>query len=310
MLTKVLVPVDLSPLSRQAARKAASIARSTDAIMHLVHVYESPFPPFDGGYVLTADFLAVDRARFEQQLRGIADDLIAQFGCRVETAMLAGPPAEAIVKYAREKAVDLIVMSTHGRTGFSRAWFGSVADALSRQSIVPVLMVRTPDQEPAAPPEVADPPFRRVLLALDGSERAERAVACVEEMPQLKVAEILLAQIVAPVPLPPVTFADVGLAMSMGQDVDATNTVRSVAEGYLAGVVRRLERNGARKVTMNVLVAPNTGAAIIGIAHTWGADLVAITSHGRGASRLLIGSVADKILRGTSGSVLLASAKG
>src|ERR1019366_5473849 len=73
---------------------------------------------------------------------------------------------------------------------------------------------------------------------------------------------------------------------------------------YLSGIAHRLEREGVAKVDTKVLVAPAAGPAIVDLAHAFRADLVAMTSHGRGASRLLVGSVADKILRGTHCSIL------
>jgi nucleotide-binding universal stress UspA family protein len=100
-------------------------------------------------------------------------------------------------------------------------------------------------------------------------------------------------------------FPEAGLVPPMAPDLEATDELAKQATVYLNGVAQRLQRAGARKVATQVCVAPSAGPAIVTLALEWNADLVAITSHGRGASRLLVGSVADKVLRGTTASVLL-----
>ena len=310
MPSTILVPIDTSPLSELAARKAAVLARSTGATVHLVLVYESPFPAFDGGQLLDAGFLAVDRAQYERQLRRIADDLASRFDCRCDFVVLAGTPADAIAKHARDEGANLIVMSTHGRTGVSRAWFGSVADALARQSPLPVLMVRAPDRDLTARQPDSDPAFGRVMIALDGSDTAECALAHLDAARITGQADERLVEIVQPVPLPLVGYAEAGLVATMAPDLEATRQLQKETEVYLNGIARRRERAGARKVETLACVAPNVAPAIVAIAREWNADLVAITSHGRGASRLVMGSVADKILRGTHASVLFSRPAG
>ncbi len=304
MLQKILVPTDTSPLSELAVWKAAALARTTGATVRLIHVYEPPFPAFDGGHVLYADFLAADRAQHERYLRRIAGDVTRRFGCRCDFVILTGAPDEVIAKHARHEGADLIVMSTHGRTGMNRAWFGSVADSTARHSPIPVLMVRTADPNATSPD--SDPAFRRVMIALDGSDAAERVLPCLAEAGVSAQADERLVEIVHPVPLPMVGYPEAGLVASITPDIEATEQLKMEAEAYLGGVARRLEREGARKVETKVCVAASAGPAIVALAQEWNADLVAITSHGRGASRLVIGSVADKILRGTNASALLA----
>jgi nucleotide-binding universal stress UspA family protein len=308
MLRNILVPIDTSPLSELATWKAAALARSSGATVHLVLVYQPPFPPFDGGHTLDAAFLAVDRARYEGRLGRIADDVTRRFGCPCDFVVLTGAPAETIAKHARDEGADLIVMSTHGRTGVSRAWFGSVADALVRHSPIPVLLVRAADHDTPAPQADSEPAFRRVLIALDGSDAAERVLPCLEAARIPQQAEERLVEIVHPVPLPMVGYPEAALVASTVPDIEATEQLKKEAATYLGGVARRLQRQSAGAVDTKVCVAESPGPAIVSLTKAWNADLVAITSHGRGASRLVMGSVADKILRGTNASVLLARA--
>lgn len=305
MVRNIMVPLDMSPLSEHAAHRAGAIAGLTGAAVQLVHVYQPPVPPFAGGYVLDTDFLALDREKCERQVHHIADQLRAHWGCECSVAMLAGEPADALKKHALCAGADLVVMSTHGRTGVKRAWFGSVADALARRSSVPVLMVRRAERQTPVIAADSKRVFRRVLIALDGSTDAERVLACLSEIRAADHADRLLVRVVNPVPLPVVDYLDAALATSISQDAEATDELVSGAHEYLTETARRLEHAGAPPVRVKVAIAPGAGAAIADTARRWRADLVAITSHGRGASRLVMGSVADKVLRGTACSVLL-----
>jgi len=77
-----------------------------------------------------------------QELLTDAEDRAATQGCAIETAVAVGQPADAIVDYATENAIDLIVVGSHGRSGFSRVLLGSVAERVARQAPVPVTIVR------------------------------------------------------------------------------------------------------------------------------------------------------------------------
>ncbi|HEV8410810.1 MAG TPA: universal stress protein [Gemmatimonadaceae bacterium] len=305
MLSNIVVPLDTSPISECAAWKAAAIARAASAAVHLVHVYEPPFPPFDGGRPIDAASLAQDRIQFENRLRRMGEGVRTRFGCACDVAMIGGVPAAAIGDYARIARADLIVMSTHGRTGMSRAWFGSVADTLARESPVPVLMVRHGDPESCAVPHGLEPAFRRVLIALDGSESAASILEPLLDMQLPPNTEVLLAEVVNPIPLPVLDYPEAMLVTAVARDVEATEELAQRARVYLAGIASRLRGNGFHNVDINVLISPNAAPTLVGFANSSRAELVALTSHGRGASRLVMGSVADKLLRGTECSMLL-----
>jgi nucleotide-binding universal stress UspA family protein len=307
MFRKLLVPLDTSPMSEQAAWKAAALARVTHATVHLVHVYEPRLPAFDGGAVIDEQILAMERAQYERHLRRVADDLARHAACKVQLAILSGVPADAILKYARQQGADLLVMTTHGRTGVSRAWFGSVADTLARSAALPVLLVRPNDGEPPVQLDkvAGDMAFRRVVIALDGSDAAERVLESVRALKVSPHAEVLLLEVVRPVSLPIMDVPNAGVITTMAPDLEATDQLVAIARKYLHGIERRLAREGTARVESRVLISASAGPSIVDAAKQFGADLVAITSHGRGASRLLLGSVGDKILRGTHCSILL-----
>src|ERR1035437_9640127 len=304
MFRNLVVPLDTSPLSEQAAWKAAAIARAAQATLHVVHVFEPRLPAFDGGAVIDERINALERAHFERHFRHCARRLTKRFGCKCLVAMLDGTPAESIAAYARQHGADLLVMSTHGRTGMSRAWFGSVADTVARESSLPVLLVRRDEGAASWEHEAPGAAFERILIALDGSDTAEGILECVRSLPSAASAEHLLVEVVRPASMPILDFPDVGVVLATAPDVEATAEIAERASKYLEGVAGQLEREGAAEVETKVVMAPSAGPAIVDLAHQWHADLVAMTGHGRGASRLLVGSVADKILRGTHCSIL------
>ena len=133
MFAKLLVPLDRSLLAEEAIGHAASLARRCNAELDLVLVHE-PFPhvsPHDP--LWTKAGLDHDQQYIEQ----IAGELTSGSHIAVTCAVIRGEPAATICLRAKNVGADLIVMTTHGRTGMSRAWLGSVADAVMRHSSHP-----------------------------------------------------------------------------------------------------------------------------------------------------------------------------
>ncbi len=146
----ILVPVDYSDSGDAAMAYAVSLAREYDAELHLVHVYEIPFATVDAGFagapvptVPPAD-LKEEEARLEM--------VTPAEGVKFRREFIVGNPADQLVDYANEHAIDLVVMGTHGRTGLSRLLMGSVAEALVRRSPCPVLTIKQPAEQLNATP--------------------------------------------------------------------------------------------------------------------------------------------------------------
>ena len=144
-ITKILVPVDLSPHAERAFGYATGVARRFGAQVTLLHVVEDPFATGAWGpetYVPNAgELLREQIAGAERQLTPWKDRPAAQ-GLAVTTAVITGRPAQSIIDYAASEGCDLIVMGTHGRTGLSHAVMGSVAERVVRKARCPVLTVR------------------------------------------------------------------------------------------------------------------------------------------------------------------------
>jgi len=129
----VLFATDFSQPSRLAGKIAAELARHFGARLHVLHVV----PP------------VTDPTPAAPALRAAVAELEA--GLAVVTASATGRAASEIVKYARRNAIDLIVLGTHGRTGFSRAMLGSVAEAVTRRAGCPVMSIPAVLAETPAP---------------------------------------------------------------------------------------------------------------------------------------------------------------
>ena len=138
---KILCPVDFSEASHEALVAAADLARTHESLLTLVHVYElSPFafPEIALRPEIVDDLIKTSVTSLNRWAKE-AEGLGAR---RVETTSLEGIPWNAIVKLAREGQADLVVMSTHGRTGLRHALVGSVAERVVRHAPCPVLVVR------------------------------------------------------------------------------------------------------------------------------------------------------------------------
>lgn len=299
MFRKLLVPLDRSSLAEQAIGHAASIARESGASIDLVLVHE-PFP--FAGY---ADLPWDDDTSAEQKyLEAVAGELESGAHVSATCTVLRGAPAEMIIRRAREANADLIVMTSHGRTGFSRTWLGSVADAVMRKSAIPVLMLR-PDHETQSRRAV-ERSVKKVLVPLDGSALATSVLPAAADFARASHASISLLRIVPIVPIVmayeptlPVT------TLPVVPDEAATQQLLDHAAVETESAAQRLHQETGVAVEAHAVVAPQAARAIVDQAEALDADVIAMSTHGRGASRLVLGSVADKVLRSGRVPVLL-----
>ena len=147
-LQKILVPLDGSSLAEAALGKAVELADSAGARLLLVRATEARSIP--GADPTEAQIKVVTEA--EDYLAQVGDRLAALGVTNVETSVWYGPAAYAIVEAARLHKVDLITMTTHGRSGLGRLILGSVAESVLRGTTVPILVVRLAEA-PVQPPE-------------------------------------------------------------------------------------------------------------------------------------------------------------
>jgi nucleotide-binding universal stress UspA family protein len=211
---------------------------------------------------------------------------------------------DSICARARDVGADLIVMTSHGRSGFSRAWLGSVADGVVRHAQSPVLMLRAAKSWPRR--KKGTPLFARVLVPLDGSKFSLEVLTTASDLARCGNGSLILLRVLPPVPT---VISEVPRradgALIAEVDEMATRALVAEAQTELAPIVRSLADGGLDKVETHVVVDQRVGRAILEFAKNHRADAIAMSTHGRGATRLFVGSVADKVLRGSSVPILL-----
>jgi nucleotide-binding universal stress UspA family protein len=140
----LLHPSDFSNRSASAFQLACALARDYCARLVVLHVAVPPL-------VYGEDILPPDPEILRQSAQAQLDRLQAPPGVRAERRLVEGDPATEVLRVAQEIGADLIVMGTHGRTGLARLLMGSVAEQVMRQAHCPVLTLKTPLAEDAAP---------------------------------------------------------------------------------------------------------------------------------------------------------------
>jgi len=141
-IDEILVTTDFSDTAQVAFGLATQLADKFDARIVALHVLDLQLAPLAAEVAYAgAELIDLDRARkqhADERMNGLGDLL----GRDVETAIVSGTPHVEIVRFAKERGIDLIVMATHGRGFFSHAILGSTTERVIRRSTCPVLTVR------------------------------------------------------------------------------------------------------------------------------------------------------------------------
>jgi nucleotide-binding universal stress UspA family protein len=277
--TGVLVPIDGSPLAERAVPIGAAIARRARArLLPVRAAWANPLPR-----PMLAETERGVRDWLREQLEAVAERARAA-GASVETRLVYGDAAAAIGEAVVAAGVDLIVMSSHGRTGLARWVFGSVAQDVVRRAGVPVLVV------PAKWDAGAGVPTGHVLLPLDGSALAAEAVVPASALARALRCGVVLLRVVPPPP-----------SRARGDDLRAR---LEEARSYLGALATRPPLAGV--VARQIVEPGEPGPTIAGVAQEEGVGAIAMATHGRGAVAVyLVGSVAGSVLEQTSLPVML-----
>jgi nucleotide-binding universal stress UspA family protein len=301
MLDQLLVTLDGSEFGEHALPFAKIIAEKTGAAVNISHVHccEPPVDllhntPFQYEGVNMASYVARDaeeqRAYLKRQEEALKAELPEN---RICSALLEGYVTEALERHAREIDAKLIIMTTHGRTGVSRAWLGSVADSLVRHSTFPLLVIRSLEDGDSFP-EVR---FQHFLVPLDGSDAGEKILEPTSALAKATGARLTLLHVVSP-------HVTVGARVSplpAGHQEERAGK----AEVYLASVAEGLRGEGL-EVTTRIESHFAPARAILRTAEDEAVDLIALATHGyTGVKRAILGSVTDKVLRGARWPLLL-----
>ena len=290
---KVLIPLDGSPLAEHSLTFLPALTHLGALTPHLLSVVDET----EEIHSLSSDEVKErERNVLTTYLHETAADIERLYGLTATFEVQTGTPAEIIQRRLQELSPELLVISTHGRSGVSRWRRGSVAAQLLHSATCPILAVgpRAVEQGEWREGEPTSS-FNSILVPLDGSDLAEGALSSAAELAQRFGSKIHLVRTVQiRVPADPDTGAG---------NIDLTSQLEDAAVNYLT--YARAKMPDPAKVVIDVrLGAPATALGEYISAEK--IDLVMMTSHGRsGLVRAALGSVTDRLVGNASAPVLV-----
>jgi nucleotide-binding universal stress UspA family protein len=289
MFEKILVPLDTSPLAEQVIPHVIELARAFNSAIDIINVCEL----HDGqGTSECQTYLEAEAAR-------IKSSLAPQAGI-IQTETILGSPGHNILKYAEKEKADLIMMSSHGRSGVTLWPFGSTVDKILRQTGVPLIIVKVLETRSEQPPIDL---FKRILVPLDGSELGAKVVPFVVEIAGKLGSEVVLLQVIETTK----HVHTLGRIDTVPFIEGELGSLEKRATDYLEQESLKFAKSGPGVLT--VIKEGNVAEEILKYASEKQCSLVAISSHGHsGFESWIIGSVTSKVLSAGTKSLLFVPA--
>jgi nucleotide-binding universal stress UspA family protein len=293
MFKKIVIPLDGSLLAEQALSFLPRFVSPLQTHIDLVCVVQ-PWVYALGMSEATPVSVINDLHENWQAYLHQQEIFLQGLGYTVQSHVLEGDIAAEILALAANKNADLIVMSTHGRSGFRRLALGSVAERVLHNATIPLLLVR----EGAALHTTN--PIEHLLVPLDGSSFAERSIPLAVELSTQTGATLTMLRVVQDLDAQNKQI----IFKSEEAAEEAVTQWKLLATRYLDELAKGIKAEGVKVSSMVLSGDPEN---LIGtIAETLPADLIVMSTHGRsGVSRWVYGSVANKVLRTASCPVLL-----
>ncbi len=283
---KILCPIDFSPGSQQAMRVAVRIATENEAELVLVHAWYLPPMAFAGEYTFAPEVIQQISDDAQRGLDAAARDATKLGAKRVTAKLVTGLPWTKIVEIAEDRC-DVVVIGTHGRTGLARVLLGSVAEQVVRHAPCSILAVR---------PDADVKPFVHALCPIDFSDSSRHAMELAGELVRPGGGITVLHVLELPVAYseerrPPELYRELDKRSAEALETWASQLRTKVS--VPVSTRSRIGRAGA-----GTLAALDDDRSV---------DLVVMGSHGRtGVKRMLLGSVAEKVVRHARCPVLVA----
>jgi nucleotide-binding universal stress UspA family protein len=279
---RVLCPIDFSNPSRAALRYATAVAEHFGAHLTLLTVND-PLISEAAELKVEPGWLMRDSEKELRRLFAQTFEHRTTFGIEVEYVVASGSPAPEILRVARDLTCDLIVMSTHGLTGFRKLFFGATTERVLRETAVPVLL--TPPTEPG-PLYLEDVGrlVRRILVPVDLTAATSRQVEIAGGLAGALSVPLLLSNVVEPVRLP-------GFAAAQLPSLESERRERS--ERALAQLAARLP---ASLKTEAVITFGDPAEEIAKLAQSRHVGLIVIGLHASPLSGPRMGSVTYRVL--------------
>jgi nucleotide-binding universal stress UspA family protein len=290
-IRQILCPIDFSEFSRHALDHAVAIARRYGSTISVFNV--CPLVPATA-YAPGTPMLPVS-----VPTPGDLEGLLASMKRFVETEVGTGAPmrfeigegdaASEILDRATAMPSDLIVMGTHGRSGFDRLVLGSVTEKVIHKATCPVLTVPRPMEDVVPLPGVL---FKRILCAMDFSDSSLRALEYAMSLAQEKDARLTLMHVVEVTPAPQSEARGDAEARALGVYVAAAAQAR-------AEQLQRIVPDSVRTccTVESTLAIGKAHREILRIAAEQASDIIVLGAHGFGLAQLMFGSTAHQIVR-------------
>jgi nucleotide-binding universal stress UspA family protein len=326
MMRHILIPLDGSELAERAIPVAARIAKATEgSAISLVRIVRAP-AEFETSATETAVWAPAADEDEKREANNYLHEVAqrpALAGLSVTERIYAGPPSATLLIAAKSLGVDLIVMTSRGRTGVTRWLLGSVAEGVSRESYAPTLIVRADKAENGITLGGA------ALVPVDGSPLAETAIEPAARLAAALAsgedggkASLHLLFVVQPLPL--TATAPLGYGVQ-GANLSSLNTEMELVkegEAYLQDLAKRVGDACVGALGVTITYTSIYGADVAGdiLAAAEGAleaaskgqppharaDFIAMATHGRGGlRRWVMGSVTDRVLHATTQPMLI-----
>jgi nucleotide-binding universal stress UspA family protein len=284
----VLVPLDGSRLAERSLAFLPALAQFGSLSVTLLSVIDENE---DIKMLSQPEVLDRERNVLQTYLREVASDLHKHLNLQVETEVLEGSPAELILSRCGVSRPDLLLVSTHGRSGIARWRVGSVADKLIRGAGCQTLVIgpHASDEEGWLA-SGAQAPFKHIMVPLDGSELGESALETAQTFASQFESEVHLVRAINLQ-----SYSD-GLVLESSFTPRLIDTVTDDAKAYLDKAVTRVK---APAGTRTMVLLGSAATALEEYIDKNAIDLVVMSTHGRGGvARAALGSVTDRLMGG------------
>jgi len=293
MYERILVPLDGSELAEVSLPYAEELAAKLGSGITLIYMSRSEKDP---SFSRRKEYLDKVIDSTKDEMKKLLNKPEEE-ETKIESAVLVGHAAEEIVKYADKEDMGLIVIATHGRSGIKQWAMGSVASKIITATRRPIMLIRAKE----ASPDIREKgTINKLLLPMDGSKESESIVPHALEIATNFKSEVVLFQAIS-LAYPTYTADAFAYVTYSDQQMDAMK----------ASALDYLDRIGSSFTEKSIEVKSDvrfgsTADEVINYADEIGADLVAMTTHGRsGIGRWLFGSTTVRVMKGGNTNLLL-----
>ena len=289
MFEKILVPLDTSPMAEQVLPYTIELARAFNSSVYVLNICEA-----HKGHDITScqTYLDTEVSELKNSLAGQAK--------AVKSELITGSPGEKILFYAQSEKVNLIIMTSHGRSGVTLWPIGSTVDKVLRRTGVPLIIVKVKEAQGASPQTEL---FKKILVPLDGSELGAKVVPYVAEIAAKMGSEVILFQVIETAK----HVHSLGRIDTVPFVEGELDSLKKRAAEFLEQKSRKFAESRAKVSTL--VKAGNVAEEILKYADENSCSLIALSSHGHsGFESWIIGSITSKVLNAGKKSLLFVPA--